>query len=228
VIKINLLPLESFRQTAGGKLLVTIFFVVMVAVGLLMYFANVFYMTPKVEALQKEKANYTKTLNDLSSQAKAALEQTTLFVKEMVQVAAISELEERRRDQARLFMAIASQVNNQTTWLTSCSHDKGVLSIKGMATDHEAVASFLSRLEQLPLLKQVELQRAAGDTVINRVKLVTFEIKSSSILPDPTLLDQGLPDVNLPDGETIRKIVSAAAPDLAKALERNKENAKLL
>jgi hypothetical protein len=42
------------------------------------------------------------------------------------------------------------------------------------------------------------------------------------------LLEQGLPDVNLPDGETIKKLVSIAAPELAKALERNKENAKLL
>jgi Tfp pilus assembly protein PilN len=193
-----------------------------------LYFANMLIMSPTLEILEAEKAKQTQEFTRLSASAKKALQQTTSFVKEMVQVSAISELEERRRDQARLFMALAGQLNNQTSWLLSCNHDKGLLTIKGMATDHESVAAFLSRLEQLPLLKKVELVRAAGDTTINNVKLVTFDIKANTVFPDPILLQQGLPDVKLPDGETIKKLVSAASPELAQALERNAENAKLL
>ena len=64
--------------------------------------------------------------------------------------------------------------------------------------------------------------------MINTVKLVSFEIRANTVFPDSSLLDAGLPDVNLPDLETIRKLVQVAAPDLAKGLDRNRQVARML
>ncbi|MDR1656924.1 MAG: PilN domain-containing protein [Deltaproteobacteria bacterium] len=228
MIKINLLPLESFRQTASGQLSVTIFVIVMVVVGLGLYLYNSMIMVPTIERLETEKQQQTTKLNQMKAESTKALKQTTQFVNELVQVSSIIELEERRRDQARLFMALASQVNNQTSWLVNCVHNQGVVNIKGMATDHESVGDLLSRLEQLPLLTNVELQRAAGDQVINTIKLVTFDIRANTVFSNSTLLDSGLTDINFPDNETIKNLVSVASPDLAKALERNSQVAKML
>jgi Tfp pilus assembly protein PilN len=228
VIRINLLPLESFRQTASGQLSVTIFAVVMILAGFLLYMVNTMFMTPAAEALESAKTAQQSKLGQMKSEAAEALKQTTSFVEQLVQVAAISELEERRRDQARLFMALAAQVNNQTSWLLGLTHSNGDLSIKGMATDHETVANFLGRLEQLPLLTNVELRQAAGDQVINEVKLVTFDINAKTIFPGSTLLDVGLPEVNLPDLETVRNLITVASPDLAPFLDRNKQIARAI
>ena len=228
MIKINLLPLESFRQTASGQLSVTIFFVVMVLAGFVLYMVNTMIMTPALHLLESSKAQQEATLKQMKDEAAEALKQTTGFVEQLIQVAAISELEERRRDQARLFMALAGQVNNQTSWLLSCVHANGSLNVKGMATDHETVANLLSHLEQTPLLTDVALQRAAGDQVINNIRLVTFEITANTVFPGSTLIDAGLPDVNFPDIDTISKIVSAAAPNLSEALNRNRRVAKMI
>jgi Tfp pilus assembly protein PilN len=228
VIKINLLPLESFRQTASGQLSVTIFCVVMVMAGFLLYLFNTMVMVPAVTILESAKTAQEAKLKSMKAEAANALKQTTGFVEQLIQVSAISELEERRRDQARLFMALAAQVNNQTSWLLSCSHSNGVALIRGMATDHETVANLLSRLEQMPLLTNVALQRAVGDQVINTIRLVTFEVKAGTVFPSSTLLDSGLPEVNFPDLDTVKKIVTAAAPNLAPALDRNRQVAKAI
>jgi Tfp pilus assembly protein PilN len=228
VIKINLLPLESFKQTASGQLSVTIFMVAMILGALVLYLANKMVMAPVITRLEASRSDQQTRLSQMKIQSSEALKQTKGFVAELIQVSAISELEERRRDQARLFMALAAQINNQTSWMTSCVHKDGVVTIKGLATDHETVASLLSRLEQVPLLSSVELQRAAGDQIINTVKLVSFDIKANTVFPASSLLENGLPDVNLPDIETVRKLVQVAAPDLAESLDRNRQVARAL
>jgi Tfp pilus assembly protein PilN len=222
VIKINLLPLESFRRAASGQLSVTIFMAVMMAACFGLYMLYNIIMSPVANHLQAQKDQMAAESAKMKTQSANALKQTTAFVKELVQVSAISELEERRRDQSRLLMTLAAQVNNQTSWLLSCTHANGVVNIKGMATDHETVAALLDRLEQVPLLNTVELQQAAGDQVINGIKLVTFDIRAKTVFPSATLLDKGLPDVNLPDHDSIRKLVAAAAPGLAESLDRTR------
>jgi Tfp pilus assembly protein PilN len=228
LIKINLLPIESFKQATSGKLSVSIFVVVVVAVGIGLYFFDLLIMDSTLAKLNTSKTTQTAKLNEMKTQATLALKQTTSFVKEMVQVTAVSELEERRRDQTRLFMAIAGQMINQASWLTDVTHENGTLTIKGRATDHEVVAAFLDRLEQLSLLTNVALQRAARDQVLNNVRLVSFEIKATTVFPEPTLMSGGLPEVNLPPSKAISDLVSIAAPDLVAKLQRNKELAKML
>lgn len=225
MIKINLLPLESFRQTASGQLSVTIFVVAMVLAGLGLYLANSMVLVPKVAALEKAKQEQDAKLKQISAQAAEASKRTEAFIDQLVKVAAISQLDERRRDQARLLMDLAALVNNQTSWLLSCNHSKGGLTIKGMATDHDAVAELLEKLEKMPLLTNVALQRAVGDKTINDIKLVTFDIKANTVFSDSSLLDEGLEEVNLPKREVIKKLVEAVDPKLASALDRNRQAA---
>jgi hypothetical protein len=112
---------------------------------------------------------------------------------------------------------------NQASWLTGLSHQRGVLTIQGLATDHEVVAAFLSKLERLPLLSNPELIRAVQDKTINGVRLVTFEIRGSTVFPQSSLMAEGLPDVDLPGREDITKLVSSAAPGLGESLTKSRE-----
>jgi Tfp pilus assembly protein PilN len=219
MIQINLLPLESFRQKSSGRLLVAIFFLTMTFLGVALYLYYDFYMGSTLTTLEKAQADATQNLNKAKGLTNQALQKATSFVNDMVKVSFISELEERRRDQTRLLMSVADQVVNEVSWLVSCSHDKGVVRIKGMATDHEVVAKFLSKLQALPTLQNVELLRAAEDTVINGISLVTFEISANTTFQDSSLLTAGLPSDSLPPRETLVKLVTIAAPNLAEALK---------
>jgi Tfp pilus assembly protein PilN len=223
IIKINLLPIEAFRQSASGQLSVTIFGFVMAGALVSLFLFKTAVMDPKISRLQGERDNQTATLSSLKKEAEEALKQTTQFTTQFIQADVIAELEERRRDQTRLFNAIASRVINQASWLTSVTHEKGVVTIRGMATDHEVVAAFLSSLEGLPSLKDVDLIRAARDTTINNVRLVTFEIRGGTSFPESSLLQEGLPDVDLPARTEITQLVSAAAPTLGESLSKSRE-----
>ncbi|MDR2352839.1 MAG: PilN domain-containing protein [Deltaproteobacteria bacterium] len=216
MIKINLLPLESFKQTASGQLSVTIFGVVIVALIICLYLFKGMVMDPAVQVLEKTKADQVAQLNQLKADGAAARIKTAKFVEQVIKIIAISNLEERRRDQARLFYSIASSVSNQTSWLISLNHtNRNVLSIRGMATDQEVVADFLNSLEHNSLLKDVVLIRAARDTTINGIRLVTFDIQAKTSFPPASLLENGIPDVNIPAQKDLNELVKAAAPDLA-------------
>jgi Tfp pilus assembly protein PilN len=219
MIQINLLPLESFRQTYSGRLVAAIFGFAMVALATLLYLYYGMFMVPKMESAEKAQAAANAALTQAKVRAAEALKQTTSLVDDLVKVTVISELEERRRDQARLFMAIANQVFNEASWLISCSHDNGVVKIRGMASDHEVVAKFLDRLQEQPVLQNVDLVRTAEDAVINGVKLVTFDISASTTFQAPSLLTNGLPSEALPPQAALLKMVTAAAPNLAEALK---------
>ncbi|MDR2459816.1 MAG: PilN domain-containing protein [Deltaproteobacteria bacterium] len=219
MIKINLLPIESFRQTASGQLSVTIFAFVIVGFCVALYLFKGMVLDTKIESLEKTRNEASSKLADLQATSQDALKQTTEFVNQLVQVSAISELEERRRDQTRLLHAIAGQVLTANSWLTSVSHNKGAIILKGMATDFEVVAEFQHNLEQNIYLTKVELIRATRDTTINNVRLVTFEIHANTVFPGALLLEEGLPDSNLPPRELMAQMVTAASPDLGKILQ---------
>ncbi|MDR3154803.1 MAG: PilN domain-containing protein [Deltaproteobacteria bacterium] len=225
MIKINLLPIESFRQTASGQLSVTIFAFVMVAAGIGLFLFKTAVMDTKISSLETERDSQNAALQRLKGQSQEALRNTTQFATQLIQADAIAELEERRRDQTRLLDSLAREVINQASWLTSFTHEKGVLTVRGMATDHEVVATFLSKLEKSERLRNVVLIRAARDTTINNVRLVTFEIRADTAFPPASLMEEGLPEVNLPAREQIIQLVAAAAPTLGENLAKSREAA---
>jgi type IV pilus assembly protein PilN len=228
MIKINLLPIESFRQTASGQLSVTIFAIFMAGAMIGLYFFKMSIMDTNLEAFRTNRDQLNTRLNALKTTSAEAKKETDDFVAQLVKVDAIADLEERRRDQTRLLLAIQGQIINQASWLTSLNHNGSVLTVRGLALDNEVVAAFLSRLEGLGLLSNVELVRAARDSVINNIRLVTFEIRANTSFPPATLTSAGLPEANFPSEETIGKIVNAAAPELMAKLQRYKNAAKAL
>jgi Tfp pilus assembly protein PilN len=195
----------------------------MVAVAIGLFFFNSTVMVTEIKGLEESRAARDSELKSLKGEATKALEETTKFTNQLIQTDAIAELEERRRDQSRLFDSVAGEVINQASWLTGLSHQRGVLTIQGLATDHEVVAAFLSKLERSPLLNNPELIRAVQDKTINGVRLVTFEIRGSTVFPQSTLMVDGLPDVDLPGREEITRIVSSAAPGLGENLTKSRE-----
>jgi Tfp pilus assembly protein PilN len=226
MIKINLLPIESFRQSASGQLSVTIFAFVIIGAAVVLYLFKSFVMDPEVSALETSRNALSSEMDGLKTQSATALKQTADFTSRLIQADSISELEERRRDQTRLFNSLAGEVINQASWITTVTHQNGILTLRGMATDHEVVAAFLSNLEKNALLKNVDLIRAARDTTINNVRLVTFEIRGETVFPDSSLMENGLPDVDVPPREEITRKVSAAAPSLGETLAQSRGDGK--
>jgi Tfp pilus assembly protein PilN len=218
MIKINLLPLESFRQTATGQLSVTIFSFVVLALGVVLYLFKAFVMDAEIHRMEAEKTQLTQQLSQLKTSGALALKQTTEFVTQFKQVAVISELEERRRDQTRLFNSIAGEMINQASWLTSMNHNNKVLTLRGMAIDLQVVADFHLRLEQNPYLSNVKLVRSE-ETSINNVPLFTFDFIAETHFGASTLLKDGLEPINLPPQDKLVQLVTVAAPNLAKTLE---------
>lgn len=206
---------------------VSIFAVCVLLVAGALYAYNFLYMAPKRDSLRSTKNTITERVAAVQAQSAKAMAQTTSFIEEMVQVGAILYLEERRRDQARLFMALANEINNQTSWLVNLAHSKNVLTIKGMAIDNPTVSVLFSRLLGQPLLENVKLQQIIGANV-NGLPLVSFDFTADTVFQPITLLNQGLPEVQLPDAEQVKKVISAISPDLATALDRQEQQAKPL
>ncbi|MDR2142683.1 MAG: PilN domain-containing protein [Deltaproteobacteria bacterium] len=228
MIQINLLPLEAFRQTSSGRMLVGVFAVTMIGLVAALFVYYSMFMGPEVESLTAAQQAADGALKAAQGKKKVAEQKAKNFVADMVKVSVISDLEERRRDQARLLMAIASQVSNKTSWLVSCSHDKGMVRIRGMAIDHEEVAELLERLQKVPILQDVVLLQTAEDQVINGVNLVSFEFAGSTTFPVSSLMTAGLPSESLPPKEVLVKMVTLASPSLAEALKPKLDDKKKL
>ncbi|MDR2302572.1 MAG: PilN domain-containing protein [Deltaproteobacteria bacterium] len=228
MIKINLLPLESFKQTATGQMAVGIFAVCVIMLAGALYAFNFMYMSPKKNNLVSQKNTITDKVNVVKAQSTKAMAQTETFVDQLIQIGVILTLEERRRDQTRLFMAMANEVNNQTSWLVNMVHSKNTLTVKGMAIDNPTVSVLLSRLHDQPLLGNVKLQQIVGTNNANGLPLVAFDLTAETTFPPLTVIEQGLPEVELPDAMQLQKLVNAISPDLAKKLEQQQPDAKAL
>ena len=189
-----------------------------VAVLIALYFFKGLVIDSKEEALTASRTQLSGRLDELKKASEEALKQTTEFTSQLVQVSAISELEERRRDQTRLLTTMAGLVNSQASWLVSIKHENSLLNLKGMATDMQVVAELQTALQNCPLLANVILIKTSQDSTYPGVRLLGFELRSDTIFPQATLMQTGLPDVNLPPRELMVQVVSAAAPTLAQNL----------
>jgi Tfp pilus assembly protein PilN len=220
MIKINLLPIESFRQTASGQLSVTIFAFIVIALCISLYFFKGLVMDAKVESMQATRGGQQTKLEQLKKTSTEALQKTTTFTNQLIQVDSISELEERRRDQTRLFSSLANLVNHQASWLTSINHELGLLSMRGLATDMQVVAEFQEALQASPLLANVTLIRTTQDNSYPQVRLFSFELRADTIFPQAALMATGLPEASIPPIEKMIQEVSTAAPTLGETLKK--------
>jgi Tfp pilus assembly protein PilN len=228
MIKINLLPIESFRQTQSGQLSVTIFAFVVVALLIALYFFKSLIMDTKVQAMETNRGSLSAKLEDLKKTSAEALKQTTEFTDQLIKVSAFSDIEEKRRDQTRLLTTLSSLVNSQASWLVSIKHENNILNLKGLATDMQVVAELQTALQNCALLQNVILIKTSQDNTYPGIRLFAFELRADTVFPQSTLLQTGLPDVNLPPRDLMVQVVSAAAPTLGENLKKSAQGPNVL
>jgi len=223
MITINLLPIGEFRDQLNGKIYLAAvgLYVLVLACGLFSF--KTFVMDGALQSLQEESQNLQNTLNGLKKQVATATDITTDTFRQWKQLAAIVNLEERRRDQTRLLVEIDKLVPKTNAWLLSLKHEKGAVVLEGISTDKDTVSEFHTRLENAEyiLRQSVNLLEITQNTVINGVKLTKFKITANTVFPEPTVMEDGLAEFGLPSQETFIKVVGNAAPDLVKNITTN-------
>ena len=72
-------------------------------------------------------------------------------------------------------------------WLTEISARDGRLFLEGNSLDNDVIADFLKSLGSSEYLGNVDLIRTDGDTAVEGVRLVEFEISTDLVIPDPEM-----------------------------------------
>ncbi len=148
---------------------------------------------------------------------------TTDTVRQWKQLNSIVDLEERRRDQTRLLVEIDKLVPKTNAWLLSFKHENGIVVLEGISTDKDTVSEFHTRLENAEYIirQSVTLVEITQNMVINGIKLTRFRITAGTTFPQPTVIEDGLPEYGLPSQETFLKVVGNAAPNLVQDIQAN-------
>ena len=228
MITINFLPVaamrrrfksRAFRAAYGLYLVLTVAVMVGVKFGLL---------GPSLEKLADEKKQAITSLGEVSQEVTRTSAAASDAVNSWKQLAAIVELEERRRDQTRLLLEVEELLPESKAWLVGLSHGDGLLSLEGISTDKETVSQFLTRLENAAYVirDSIILVQISQDMVINGIKLTKFSINAKTSFPQPEVLDNGLPEFGLPKREDFAKAVKAVDEKLAADLTAGPEAAK--
>ena len=217
MITINLLPVTTLKQKLRGQVVLGGYGFLMFVVLLTMFAVktNVFDLT--IEKLGAEKQQVEATLADARKKVQTATNVTNATVQRWKQLAAVVELEERRRDQTRILVEVESLLPKTNAWLMSLSHTGGALSIEGISTDKETVSQFLTKLESATYIvhDSVTLVQISQDLVINGIKLTKFSIRARTSFPQPDVLNKGLPEFGLPTRDDFAKAVKAVDEKLA-------------
>ncbi len=221
MISINLLPVSSLKEKFQGRVFLATYGLFLAIAVAALFSVKVNTLDGHIEALTNEVASRTNQLAAVTKQVADAEKVTQATVREWRQLMAILELEERRRDQTRMLVEVESLLPKDNAWLVTLKHEKGVLSLEGISTDKETVSQFLTKLENATYIDRpsVNLMTITQNEVINGIKLTRFTIKANTVFPQPTIVNDGLPDYGLPTREQFLKTVDAAAPALSKAIK---------
>ena len=217
MITINLLPIATFQQQYKGRAFLIGYglFVVLAAAVLFLVKNNVLDLT--LANLTAESGRMTNSLNEARKKVTEATAVTNATITRWKQLAAIMELEERRRDQTRLLVEVEDLLPKTNAWLVGLTHQGGVMSLEGISTDKETVSQFLTSLENAAYIDRasVILVQISQDLVINGVKLTKFSVNARTNFPAPRILNTGLPDYGLPSQEEFVKAVRTVDEKLA-------------
>jgi len=216
MITINLLPVAALRRQLRGRAILFGYGLALLLAAAAMLVVKLGVLDPNLVRLAGEKERALTSLTEVSRQVTQSSD-VTAAVASWKQLAAIMELEERRRDQTRLLVEVEELLPQAKAWLVGLSHGGGLLSLEGISTDKETVSHFLTRLENAAYIDRasVTLVRISQDLIINGVKLTKFSINARTRFPRPAILDRGLPDFGLPSREDLVKAVLAVDENLA-------------
>jgi type IV pilus assembly protein PilN len=156
MIRINLLPVRAARKKENIRRQVSVFFLsILFTVSLMGYYVismnrKISDLTGKIEATQTELKRY-QAIEERVKTIKSQLE--ALQKKNDV----ITRLEANRSGPVRFMDALTNVVIADRMWLASLEEKKGELKLGGVATDNKTIADFMTRLEDSPCFKGVDL-----------------------------------------------------------------------
>jgi len=101
----------------------------------------------------------------------------------------IRKLDLARKGPVRVFEELANRTPERL-WLTRISASGGRLMLKGNSLDNDVIADFLRSLGASDYFRNVDLIKTDGDTAVDGIRLVEFEISTDLVIPDP----EGTPD----------------------------------
>jgi Tfp pilus assembly protein PilN len=217
MININLLPVADLQQQFQGRVFLVGYGLFLVLAAVVLFGVKTHVMDATLARLAGERSRLTNSLNEARKKAAAAEEATYSTVMRWKQLAAILELEERRRDQTRLLVEIEELLPKTNAWLVGLTHQGGLMSLEGIATDKETVSQFLTNLDNAAYIDRasVTLVQISQDLVINGIKLTKFSLNARTNFPSPTILDTGLPEFGLPSRDEMIKAVRNVDEKLA-------------
>ena len=156
MIRINLLPVRQIKKkvVARNKVLslgltLLIVLVLLGAVSLVLGF-KVSDLNASIAALQKEKAKYQTTINQIEQLKKdQALLETKLNT--------ISQLKKGSQLTVRVMDELATLTPSSRLWLNSMSFNGSILRISGIALDNATIADFMETIVTSPYFATAEL-----------------------------------------------------------------------
>jgi len=98
----------------------------------------------------------------------------------------IRKLDLARKGPVRVFDELAARTPDRL-WLTQITARNGRLFLEGNSLDNDVIADFLRSLGASEYLGNVDLIRTDGDTAVEGVRLVEFEISTDLVIPDPEI-----------------------------------------
>ena len=101
-------------------------------------------------------------------------------------LAVIRKLDLARKGPVRVFDELAARTPDRL-WLTQISARDGRLFLEGNSLDNDVIADFLRALGASDYLGNVDLIRTDGDTAVEGVRLIEFEISTDLVIPDPEI-----------------------------------------
>ena len=220
MITINLLPISTFKQRLKGRIFLTALALILVIGLAAMASVKMIILDTNLAELSQQESNLKQELQRIKNQVTEADSQTKLTVRKWKQLVAITDLEERRRDQTRLLSELERLVPKDSAWLTGLDHSKGMVTINGISKDKDTISAFLSRLQTATFLDRntVYPGSISQSLRINNILLTTFTITARTKFPNPTILNNGLEEYNLPSAKQFAELVKIANASLAEGL----------
>lgn len=175
MIKINLLPFRVARSRENVRRQLSIFFLLLVFLGLSLLF---FYMSKKshigtlnakLSSVDSEMTKYKKIGEEIEEiKKKLDIVNTKMGV--------IDRLETQRFEPASLLVGISDAVVRGRMWIDNLTDQQASVKITGVAMDEKTVADFMVQLEKLDRFAGVGLNTLKKKTFKDNVDFKVFEL----------------------------------------------------
>ncbi|MBF0530029.1 MAG: PilN domain-containing protein [Deltaproteobacteria bacterium] len=198
MIRINLLPVRTFRRKENIRMQVSIF--ILTIVFMIVVMTGVYlWKNREATELAGKKTDLTDQVAKLQDKVKDAegLKKEEALLEDRIKI--IFELEANRRGPTLVLEQVSKRIPQNKAWLDGLDTDKNKLNLKGKAIDNETVAEFMANLggitgtvsenpdsgekKSYNIFKDVELVRSAQE-MAKELRLKSFQITCAISLPE--------------------------------------------